>query len=545
LRSSIRTSRTNLNAMAKHTLLLILLSTLIGCSSEPNPDSRQAGLEGSPPVFRSVLDGRARMITLHLGDSLWVAYSAQTGGFYRAWRDGVDLDGAVYTTVHGPQPESIGPAYLEANERETWHLIENGRRTTLEVRYLGHEFTDGGVELSTEIRGPDGQWIVVRELPSQVVDDEGHEGLKRTFITENVPDGVEVGLDVQLASLAGPESYSTDGRLEANSPDVRMVAAQAGGTGHGGEQAAAEAFLTLNSNGSTTFTTYFGEPLLAPETSGDDASKPEGLALIERSDCAACHNPTEQTIGPSYQAIAERYEPTAPTVARLAAKVISGGSGEWGDAVMSPHPGLPAEDARTMVEYILSLGAAPAQTAEGDLMNVAGEAYRFTDEYDGAEGLAVNMYALTEDPRKLDELRMTESPFLSVVVPAIHVPDESYLGEVRQNVYVEATGFLTVAAADNYVIRLVSDDGSRVFLDGELLIDNDGLHGTEARDAELILEEGTYPIRVEFFQGGGGGSLSLQWARSADSGFSVIPPSALSYDEGDLKEAVDYATALG
>src|SRR5690606_5991779 len=53
------------------------------------------------------------------------------------------------------------------------------------------------------------------------------------------------------------------------------------------------------------------------------------------------------------------------------------------------------------------------------------------------------------------------------------------------------------------------------------------------------------PIRVEFFQGGGGGSLSLQWARSADSGFSVIPPSALSYDEGDLKEAVDYATALG
>src|SRR5690606_3319811 len=166
-------------------------------------------------------------------------------------------------------------------------------------------------------------------------------------------------------------------RLEVDSARIRAVAAQAATEGHGNEQGIIDAFLALNSNGSTTFTTYFGEPIIADETAGDDASKPEGLALIERSDCAACHNPTEQTIGPSYQAIAERYEPTAPTVARLAAKVISGGSGEWGDAVMSPHPGLPAEDARTMVEYILSLGAAPAQTAEGDLMNVAGEAYRF------------------------------------------------------------------------------------------------------------------------------------------------------------------------
>src|SRR5690606_31438296 len=239
-------------------------------------------------------------------------------GFYRAWRDGVDLDGAVYTTVHGPQPESIGPAYLEANESETWYLIENGRRTAQEARYLGHAILDGNVELSTEIRGRDGQWIVVRELPSQVVDDEGHEGLKRTFITENVPDGVEVGLDVQLASLAGPETYSTDGRLEVDSARIRMVVVQAATTGHGNGQGIIDAFLALNSNGSTTFTTYFGEPNIADEAPGDDASKPEGLALIERSDCAACHNPTEQTIGPSYQAIAERYEPTAPTVARLA-----------------------------------------------------------------------------------------------------------------------------------------------------------------------------------------------------------------------------------
>jgi len=36
-------------------------------------------------------------------------------------------------------------------------------------------------------------------------------------------------------------------------------------------------------------------------------------------------------------------------------KIISGGSGPWGYSVMSPHPELSEEDAKVMVNYILSL----------------------------------------------------------------------------------------------------------------------------------------------------------------------------------------------
>ena len=39
---------------------------------------------------------------------------------------------------------------------------------------------------------------------------------------------------------------------------------------------------------------------------------------------------------------------------KLADKIVNGGSGVWGDVMMSPHPGMDKENAKKMVKYILS-----------------------------------------------------------------------------------------------------------------------------------------------------------------------------------------------
>ena len=39
------------------------------------------------------------------------------------------------------------------------------------------------------------------------------------------------------------------------------------------------------------------------------------------------------------------------------------------------------------------------------------------------------------------------------------------------------TGFLRIATPGDYTLFLTSDDGARLWLDGQLIIDNDGLHG--------------------------------------------------------------------
>ena len=81
---------------------------------------------------------------------------------------------------------------------------------------------------------------------------------------------------------------------------------------------------------------------------------PKGKTLIEQSDCMACHALDKQSVGPSYLAIARRYDDKA--VASLTSKIINGGGGVWtNDHVMAAHPQLMREDAAEMVRYILSL----------------------------------------------------------------------------------------------------------------------------------------------------------------------------------------------
>lgn len=97
---------------------------------------------------------------------------------------------------------------------------------------------------------------------------------------------------------------------------------------------------------------------------GENEPIPDGVAakgevLIAYSGCYDCHREDKKSKGPAFADIAERY-PIQPAFRdMLARKIISGGFGSWGNPVMSPHPDLKLEDARTMVYYILSLKYKP------------------------------------------------------------------------------------------------------------------------------------------------------------------------------------------
>jgi cytochrome c len=86
----------------------------------------------------------------------------------------------------------------------------------------------------------------------------------------------------------------------------------------------------------------------------------EGKRLIEAGTCLSCHQMNAKSIGPAYQAVAEKYRGDAGAAARLAAKIREGGSGVWGQVMMPPHPQLTAAQTAQMAAYILSLGATPA-----------------------------------------------------------------------------------------------------------------------------------------------------------------------------------------
>lgn len=80
-------------------------------------------------------------------------------------------------------------------------------------------------------------------------------------------------------------------------------------------------------------------------------------AIVKKARCVACHAVDKKLVGPAYKDVAARYRGDAGAPARLAAKVRAGGSGNWGDIPMLPHPSDKISDAdlAAAIDWILAL----------------------------------------------------------------------------------------------------------------------------------------------------------------------------------------------
>lgn len=97
------------------------------------------------------------------------------------------------------------------------------------------------------------------------------------------------------------------------------------------------------------------------QSAQQQAEYARGKTLIDRSDCQTCHAVDRRVNGPAYQDIAARYRKDEFAIRNLSLKVIKGGSGVWGETVMSAHPQISEVDAGEMVRWILSLGDPPKE----------------------------------------------------------------------------------------------------------------------------------------------------------------------------------------
>ncbi|MCZ6674627.1 MAG: PKD domain-containing protein, partial [Verrucomicrobia bacterium] len=80
-----------------------------------------------------------------------------------------------------------------------------------------------------------------------------------------------------------------------------------------------------------------------------------GLALMRKSTCFACHLSDAPSAGPSYEQVALKYANDPNASERLAHKILTGGSGIWGELPMPPHPQHNIDQTRQMVAWVLSL----------------------------------------------------------------------------------------------------------------------------------------------------------------------------------------------
>jgi WD40 repeat protein/predicted Ser/Thr protein kinase len=97
------------------------------------------------------------------------------------------------------------------------------------------------------------------------------------------------------------------------------------------------------------------------------------------------------------------------------------------------------------------------------------------------------------------------------------------------------TGWLKAPRAGRYTFRLQADDGTRLWVDGKLLLNRwEGLAGT-AHETTLDLSAGPHALRLDYFQAMGKASISLHWSPPGGRP-GPVPAEALFHDRADAEK---------
>ena len=76
-----------------------------------------------------------------------------------------------------------------------------------------------------------------------------------------------------------------------------------------------------------------------------------------------------------------------------------------------------------------------------------------------------------------------------------------------------------------YTFYTSSDDGSRLRVGEQVVVNNDGLHGVLKSGGRIRLKQGLHPVEVTCFEQGGAEELEVSW-EGPDLSAQVIPKEA-------------------
>lgn len=99
---------------------------------------------------------------------------------------------------------------------------------------------------------------------------------------------------------------------------------------------------------------------------------------------------------------------------------------------------------------------------------------------------------------------------------------------------VQFEGFIKMSKPGEYGFRAYANDGVRVFVNGQIVVEDPAWHEEGARYSEplsiTVSEPGWYPILVRYFQRKGTASLKLYWKETGADNFEIIPAEAYGHE---------------
>ncbi len=154
----------------------------------------------------------------------------------------------------------------------------------------------------------------------------------------------------------------------------------------------------------------------------------------------------------------------------------------------------------------------------------------FGDSIPVSNGLQGRVFLLPDTTTKLPDFDTMQSQANRIYIKQINIPSQSWsLGfPGMHNRFewfgIEYTGNFKPNKSGNYLFKLVSDDGSLLFIDDSLFLNDDGLHSAQEVKGTIYLPAALHSIKLRYFQGPRYQlGLQLFWSNDAGKTWKIFP----------------------
>ena len=131
-------------------------------------------------------------------------------------------------------------------------------------------------------------------------------------------------------------------------------------------------------------------------------------------------------------------------------------------------------------------------------------------------GLEMKWYCVGTPTTSAGYYMNTLTPTSTFTIGDVYFPGDNYFmtaanSNCRNYFGTIISGKVAVHEAGLYTFETTSDDGSRLYVNGDMLVDNWGLHGAVSRSGSVTLNKGYHDLKIEMFENNGGAYLTASY----------------------------------
>lgn len=190
---------------------------------------------------------------------------------------------------------------------------------------------------------------------------------------------------------------------------------------------------------------------------------------------------------------------------------------------------MPSKDANKYTDSIKINENTVVKTAlfkDGKINSVVSEAYFRIRDKNAKKPITYEVFYLDN----LSSIPVLKNKKADAKGNSFEITSDEVLEEIKSNTVVRFKTNIMIDKDDTYGFYTRSDDGSKLWVNNKLVVDNDGDHGVKEKGGRIDLKEGTYPLEVVWFNGGGGSWLDVYY-QTATMPKQILPTTVLKLNK--------------